>query len=118
MIRRPALAVGAALCALGCKDTSGPAIAVTLQLYSVDGVVLPAPLVSPFGKRATVGVGRLQGNNWGAACGFAAGLAEGPVSVVQIPDCRLKEGEERTFTVTFTDSRFPAGSHQYRFIPE
>ena len=118
MIPRFGLAIAAALCGIGCKDTSGPAIAVTLKLDSVDGVAIPAPLVSPFGKPATIGVGRLQGTNWGAACGFVAGLAEGPVSVVQIPECRLHAGEERTFNVTFTDSRFPAGNHRYRFIPE
>lgn len=117
MIRRVAYVI-VFLFAVACKETSGPAVAVTLQLYSVDGVVVPVPLVSQAGKRATVSFGRLQGTNWGAACGFAAGLAEGPVSAVDIPACRLEPGEERTFSATFSDSRFPAGTHVYRFIPE
>ena len=100
----------------GCSD-DGPARAVTLMLYSVDGVVIPAPMKSSFGKPATVGSGRLQGNNWGHACGFSVGLAEGPLTVVQVPSCRLDPGEERIFKISFTDSRFPAGEHTYRFIP-
>ena len=99
-----------------CSD-DGPAAAVTLMLYSVDGVVIPAPLKSAAGKPATVGSGRLQGNNWGHACGFSVGLAEGPLTVVQVPSCRLTPGEERIFPIAFTDSRFPSGEHLYRFIP-
>ena len=118
MIRRSVYGIALLLLAGGCKDTSGPAIAVTLKLHSVDGVVIPAPLVSPFGKRATVARGFLQGTNWGAACGFAVGLSEGPVTFLDVPDCRLKTGEERKFQISFSDSRFPAGTHEYRFIPE
>jgi hypothetical protein len=118
MIRRIACAIGCIFCLSGCKDTSGPAVAVTLELYSVDGVVVPAPLVSPGGKPATVARGFLQGTNWGAACGFAVGLAEGPVTYLDVADCRLTPGEERKFNITFSDTRFPAGTHEYRFIPE
>ena len=118
MIRRTVYACISFLLAGGCKETSGPATAVTLELYSVDNVVIPAPLVSPGGKRATVARGFLQGTNWGAACGFSVGLAEGALTFLQVPDCRLKPGEERSFAITFSDSRFPAGTHEYRFIPE
>jgi len=118
MIRRTVCVIAIVSIAAGCKETSGPASAVTLNLYSVDDVPIPAPLTSLAGKRATIARGFLQGTNWGAACGFAVGLAEGPLTSVAIPDCRLKPGEERTFAITFTDSRFPAGSHEYRFIPE
>ena len=115
--RRPLIAIALALSVAGCKDTSGPAAAVTLQLYSVDGVVIPAPLKSAQGQAATIGRGLLQGTNWGHACGFAVGLAEGPLTTVSIPDCRLRPGEERIFSITFSDARFPSGSHSYRFIP-
>jgi hypothetical protein len=70
------------------------------------------------GHAATVGSGFLQGNNWGHACGFSVRLNEGPLTFAEIPDCRLYPGEERTFTVTFLDSRFPSGPHIYRFIPQ
>ena len=118
MIRRTIYATAFVLLAAGCKETSGPAIAVTLELHSVDGVVVPAPLLSPFGKPATVGRGFLQGTNWGAACGFAVGLSEGPITFLDVPDCRLKPGEERKFKITVSDSRFPAGTLEYRFLPE
>ena len=118
MIRRAVYATACMLIAGGCKETSGPAVAVTLQLHSVDGVVIPAPFISPGGKPATVARGFLQGTNWGAACGFSVGLAEGPLTYLAVPDCRLKAGEEREFAITFTDSRFPVGTHEYRFIPE
>ncbi len=91
---------------------------MTLELYSVDGVVVPAPLVSPTGKPATIGRGFLQGTNWGHACGFAVGLIEGPLTVVEVGGCRLKPGEERRFDISFSDPRFPVGTHEYRFIPE
>ena len=118
MIRRTVYVAACVILPAGCKDTSGPATAVTLDLYSVDGVAIPAPLLSPGGRRATVARGFLQGTNWGAACGFTVGLAEGALTFLDVPDCRLKPGEERTFAITFSDSRFPAGTHQYRFIPE
>jgi hypothetical protein len=101
-----------------CSDPDGVASAVTLSLYSVDGVVIPAPMTSAGGRPATIGRGFLQGNNWGHACGFSVGLAEGALTFAEIPNCRLYPEEERTFTVTFLDSRFPAGPHVYRFVPE
>jgi hypothetical protein len=103
---------------LACGDANDVATAVTLTLYSVDGVVIPAPMASAAGKPATIGRGFLQGNNWGHACGFSVGLAEGPLTFAEIPACRLHPGQERTFKVTFLDSRFPPGEHTYRFIPE
>src|SRR5215217_4116197 len=117
MIRRAVCSIACLLLSTGCKDTSGPAIAVTLELYSVDGVVVPAPLTSHEGKPATVARGFLQGTNWGAACGFAVGLSEGPVTFLDVPDCRLKPDEERSFTIAFSDTRFPSGTHELRFIP-
>ena len=101
-----------------CTDANDVATAVTLTLESVNGVAIPARLTSVAGKPATIGRGFLQGNNWGHACGFSVGLAEGPLTFAEIPDCRLHPGEARTFTVTLLDSRFPGGSHSYRFIPE
>ena len=103
--------------AAACKDTSGPAVAVTLKLYTVDGNPMPVQMRDPHGRLVTVATGFLQGTNWGAACGFAAGLAEGPLTSVDVADCRLKKGEERTFQITFSDTRFPTGAHTYRFIP-
>ena len=100
-----------------CSETSGPATAVTLQLYSVDGNVVPVQLRTPGGRLVTIARGTLQGTNWGAACGFAVGLAEGPLTTVAVAACRLKPNEERTFPITFTDSRFPAGTHEFRFVP-
>jgi len=101
----------------GCGDSLGPGVAVTLTLVSVDGVSLPAAFNTPAGRRVSIGIGRLQGTNWGHACGVALALAEGPMTAAEVPDCRLEPDEERIFTITLTDSRFPAGSHQYRFVP-
>jgi len=101
-----------------CKDTNDVATAVTLTLYSVDGVVIPAPMKSSTGRPVTIGKGFLQGTNWGHACGFSVGLVEGPLTFADVPACRLLPGEERTFKVTFLDSRFPGGEHTYRFVPE
>ena len=106
------------LVASACKETSGPAVAVTLRLLSVDGVAVPAPLTTASGQRATIATGFLQGTNWGHACGFTVGLAEGPLTTAPVPECRLKPDEERTFSITFNDVRFPSGAHQYRFVPE
>lgn len=118
---RQFVAITLFLCAVAavtaCKDTSGPAIAVTLELYSIDDNVLPVQLRSPRGELVTIARGLLQGTNWGAACGFAVGLAEGPLTAVDVPACRLKPGEERIFQITFSDTRFPAGTHSYRFVP-
>ena len=118
MIRQSVRAAVLLLFAAACKETSGPAVAVTLSLVSVDGVGIPAPLTNSSGQRATIGAGFLQGTNWGHACGFTVGLAEGPLTTVSVPDCRLKPDEERTFSITFNDVRFPSGSHSYRFVPE
>jgi hypothetical protein len=110
--------VAGLLTASSCSDTSGPAAAVTLTLYSVDGVAVPAQLTSFEGRRVNLARGFLQGTNWGHACGFAAGLAEGPLTTVAVPACRLHAGEERTFDIQFNDSRFPSGTHTYRFVPD
>lgn len=101
----------------GCGDSVGPAVAVSLELYSVNGVVIPMQLRTPGGALVTIGGGRLQGTNWGHACGAALRLAEGPLTAVAVPDCTLRPGEEKTLTITLTDSRFPAGTHEYRFVP-
>jgi len=104
-----------ALSVAGCSDASGPGVAVHLSLYSVDGVVIPVQLRTPGGKLVTLANGELQGTNWGHACGAAFRLAEGPITALDVGSCRLKRGEERRFTLTLTDSRFPAGAHEYRF---
>lgn len=101
----------------GCGDTSGPAVAVTLRLHSIDGVVIPAELRTPGGRLVAIGTGRLQGTNWGHACGAGLTLTEGQITAIEIPGCKLKPDEERTFSITLVDSRFPAGAHQYRFVP-
>jgi len=102
---------------LSCSDTSGPAVAVTLDLYSVDGVAIPVPTKSAGGKAITIGNGRLQGTNRGFACGMSLQLSQGPITAAEIPDCRLITGQEKIFTATITDSRFPSGPHEYRFVP-
>jgi hypothetical protein len=79
---------------------------------------VPAQLTSFEGRRVNLARGLLQGTNWGHACGFAAGLAEGPLTTVAVPACRLSAGEERTFDIQFNDSRFPSGTHTYRFVPD
>lgn len=111
---RPLL-IAAAL--TGCGNSVGPAVAVSLELYSVNGVVIPMQLRTPGGALVTIGGGQLQGTNWGHACGAALRLAEGPLTAVAVPDCTLRPGEEKTLTITLTDSRFPAGTHEYRFVP-
>jgi hypothetical protein len=116
---KPRLAVvAAAILSAACDDPNDVAIPVTLTLHSVDGVVIPAPLTAANGKPATFGRGFLQGNNWGHSCGFSVGLVEGALTAAEVPACRLQPGEERTFTVTILDSRFPSGPHTYRFVPE
>lgn len=102
---------------VSCNNALGPAVAVTLNLYSIDGVVIPVPLKSPGGKTVTVGNGRLQGTNWGHACGMSLQLIDGPITAAEIPDCRLIAGEEKKFSATLSDSRFPGGAHEYRFVP-
>jgi hypothetical protein len=122
LLRRPSSGVLLPVITLAfvgaCTDANDVATAVTLTLESVDGAAIPARLTSVAGKPATIGRGFLQGTNWGHACGFSVGLAEGPLTFTEIPGCRLQPGEARTFTVTLLDSRFPAGSHTYRFIPQ
>jgi hypothetical protein len=90
---------------------------VTLNLHSIDGKVVPAQGVTIGGRKVTVAGGKLQGTNWGHACGMALRLVEGPVTAADVPGCRLKPGEEKIFLLTLPDSRFPAGSHEYRFVP-
>ncbi len=109
--------LGCIVLAGACSETSGPAVAVQLQLYSIDGVVIPAPVRSASGASVTLGKGLLQGTSWGHACGFSAGLAEGPLTTVSIASCRLQPGEERIFVASFNDVRFPAGAHEFRFVP-
>lgn len=101
----------------GCGDSAGPAVAVSLNLVSVNGIVIPMQLRTPGGALVTIGGGRLQGTNWGHACGAALRLAEGPLTAVDVADCTLRPGEEKTVSITLTDSRFPAGTHLYRFVP-
>jgi len=101
----------------GCNNSLGPTVAVTLNLYSIDGVIIPVPLKSAGGRAISIGNGRLQGTNWGQACGMALQLIEGPITAADIPDCRLAAGEEKRFTTSLSDSRFPAGQHEYRFVP-
>ena len=102
---------------LSCSDSSGPGVAVNLNLHSIDGVVIPVQLKTPGGALVTLANGELQGTNWGHACGAAFRLAEGPITAVAVPDCKLRPGEELRTTITFSDSRFPAGPHEYRFVP-
>ena len=99
-----------------CSDTSGPAVAVTLRLYTVDGVFIPTPLKDAGGRAISIGNGRLQGTNRGYACGMSLQLTDGPITAVDVPDCRLFTGEEKRVSVSLTDSRFPSGVHEYRFI--
>lgn len=107
----------ASLSSLSCNNSLGPAVAVTLNLYSIDGVIIPVPPKSPGGKTVTVGNGRLQGTNWGYACGMSLQLIDGPITAADIPDCKLITGEEKKFSAALSDSRFPAGLHEYRFVP-
>lgn len=78
---------------------------------------MPVQLKTSDGKLVTLANGELQGTNWGHACGVAFRLAEGPITAVAIPACRVKPGDEVKATITFADSRFPIGAHEYRFVP-
>ncbi len=115
---RTYLATCCIVAAAGCGNSTGPAIAVGLTLHSVDGIVIPVQLRTPGGKLVSLATGRLQGTSWGHACGAAFSLADGPITAIDVPDCKLIPGEDRKVTLTFTDSRFPAGAHEYRFIPQ
>ena len=106
-----------ALALTACSDSAGPGIAVTLNLHSIDGKVVPAEGITPGGRRVSIASGKLQGTNWGHACGVALRLVEGPLTAAEIPDCKVSPGEERIFTLQLNDSRFPAGPHEYRFVP-
>jgi hypothetical protein len=53
-----------------CGDTNDIAKAVTLTLYSVDGVVIPAPMTSAGGRPATIGRGFLQETTGVTPAGF------------------------------------------------
>jgi hypothetical protein len=114
---KPAIVVITTLLLLACGDSTGAGIAVTLNLHSVDGVVLPVQGTTPGGRVATVVGGKLQGTNWGHACGMVLRLAEGPITTGDVSDCKLFPGEERRVTMAVPDSRFPAGQHEYRFVP-
>ena len=102
---------------VGCADSPGPGVAVTLNLHSIDGTVVPVQLRTPGGTLVTVADGRLQGTNWGHACGVALRLVEGAVTAAEVPDCKLEPREEKVVTLTLADSRIPAGTHEYRFVP-
>ena len=107
----------AAVALLGCGDSTGPAVAVTLNLHSVDGVTLPVKLTTPGGKLVNLVGGKLQGTNWGHACGIVLRLAEGPITAGDVSNCKLFPGKDYIVTTTLPDSRFPAGQHEYRFVP-
>ena len=119
MIRRQFqwMAAGVLPLFVACGDSSGPGIAVSLSLRSVDGVVVPTQLRTAGGQLITLADGKLQGTNWGHACGVALRLSEGPLTAAEVPDCKLNPGEAKTVSITLTDARFPAGTHEYRFIP-
>ena len=111
------LALVATLSISSCRNSNGPAVALTLTLYTVDGNFMPAAVKSADGRTITIGVGRLQGTDLGPSCGMSLQLNTGPITSAEIPDCRLLTGEEFKFTATLTDPRFPTGPHQYRFVP-
>lgn len=113
---KSSLALLATLSFSACGNTSGPPVAVTLVLYTVDKTYMPAPIKNPDGRIFTIGVGRLQGNDLGPSCGMSLQLINGPITSTEIPGCKLTAGGEITFTATLTDSRFPTGPHEYRFV--
>lgn len=114
---RTSFALLAALSLAACGNTSGPPVAITLTLYTVDRNFLPAAIKGTDGKTFTIGVGRLQGTDTGPSCGMSLQLINGPITSAAVPDCKLVAGEEITFTATLNDSRFPSGPHEYRFVP-
>ena len=117
VVLKPALAFLAALLLSACGNTSGPAVSLTLTLYTVDRNFLPAAIKGTDGRTMTIGVGRLQGNDLGPSCGMSLQLTSGPITSAEIPGCKLVAGKELTFTATLNDSRFPSGPHEYRFVP-
>jgi hypothetical protein len=116
-IVKSSLAILAAISISSCSGSTGPAVAQTLTLYTVDRNFLPAAIKNPDGRVFTIGVGRLQGSDIGPSCGMSVQLATGPIASAEVPNCKLGAGEEFTFTATLNDSRFPAGPHEYRFVP-
>lgn len=116
--RKLSLAFLAALSISSCSNTSGPSVAITLTLYTLDRNFLPAAVKSADGRTMTVGVGRLQGTDLGPSCGMSLQLINGPITAASIPDCKLVTGEEFKFTATLNDPRFPTGPHEYRFVPQ
>ena len=111
------LAFLAALSISSCADASGPAVAITLTLYTLDRNYLPAAIKSADGRTITIGIGRLQGTDLGPSCGMSLQLINGPITSAEVPDCKLIAGEEFKFTATLNDPRFPTGPHEYRFVP-
>jgi hypothetical protein len=118
-LRLPAVAaVTAVMFIVGsCSGDVGPGVAVRLRGVSVDGKPFPASFPIPGNKVATIAEAYLVGTNWGAACGLVMRLTSGAITAGAIPDCKLKEGESRTVTVTLPDARFPSGPHEYLFVP-
>ncbi len=114
---RTSLAFLAAMSISSCGDSSGPAVALTLSLYTVDRNFLPAPVKGADGRTVTIGVGRLQGTDLGPSCGMSLQIISGPITAAEVRDCKLVTGEEFSFTATLTDPRFPTGPHEYRFVP-
>jgi len=117
VIFRTSLAILAAFSISSCGNSTGPAFARTLTLYTVDGIYMPAAVKSPDGRTITIGVGRLQGTDLGPSCGMSLQLNTGPITSAEVPSCKLISGQEFTFTATLSDPRFPSGPHQYRFVP-
>lgn len=99
-----------------CGDSSGPTVAVTLVLDTVDGLSMPAAVKGTDGRTFTIGTGRLQGTDLGPSCGMSLQLATGPIASVEVPQCKLTAGNAFKFKATLTDSRFPSGPHEYRFV--
>jgi hypothetical protein len=117
IIFRSSLALVAAVSISACNNSAGPAVALTLTLYTIDGNFLPAAIKNTDGRTFTIGVGRLQGTDLGPSCGMSLQLITGPITSAEVPGCKLVTGEEFKFTATLSDPRFPTGPHQYRFVP-
>jgi len=106
--------IGAALIS-SCSGSTGPAVAQTFHLLTIDGTSLPAAIRNADGRIITIGVGRLQGTDLGPSCGMSLQLGNGPITTVEVPSCKLEAGKDFTFTTTLSDPRFPSGPHVYRF---
>jgi hypothetical protein len=114
---RSSLTVLGVILVSSCGDATGLAVSQTFTLYTVDRNYLPAAISNTDGRTMTIGIGRLQGTDVGPSCGMSLQLINGPITSLQIPNCKLEAGKEITFTATLTDSRFPSGAHEYRFVP-